>query len=134
MFVKIKLKGFLFTLFSIALVNSASADSDAQHFPAIESKSLVEAKCNLSAYQTKLSAILEKSEITPLDAVKVHELTYTLENALIKMQQDLAQMAVVLEEVHLASEKLDTDVIKKQGDVFLSSTNELLNSQKCDVE
>jgi hypothetical protein len=50
--------------------------------------------------------------------VKIHELTYTLENALGKLSEDLAKAAVDLEEVHLASEKLDTG-LSKNSQIFM---------------
>ena len=50
---------------------------------------------------------------------KVHELTYTLENALAKINDELGKLAVTLEEVHLASEKYDADAVRDHGDAYM---------------
>jgi hypothetical protein len=52
--------------------------------------------------------------------VKVHELTYTLENALQRLQKDLVKVAADLEEVHQASEKLEADKIQSFGKKYLA--------------
>lgn len=52
----------------------------------------------------------------------IHELTYTLEEALKKIHTDLAEVAEVLEEVHLASEQADAETVKNSGQAYLKVT------------
>jgi hypothetical protein len=63
--------------------------------------------------------------------VKVHELTYTLENAIIQMQKDLVTIAANLEEVHLASERLDQKAIGEFGSKYFRDTQILLAKNGC---
>lgn len=122
----------LLTIISASATFSAIADNKKiQHFPALESPTVESAFCNLQTYNKKLEAILNKEEITTLDMVKVHELTYTLENALSKLNETLEQTAVSLEEVHLGSEDLKDDVIKQQGRVYMDGIQALMTSTSC---
>lgn len=75
----------------------AYAEGDYQHFPAIASPDLKTAVCNLKTYNQKLSLLTSKTALSAADMVKVDELTYTLENALARIQQDLTNVAANLE-------------------------------------
>jgi hypothetical protein len=116
------------TLFS-AQIHSEEKYS---HFPAIASTDLPNALCNINAYNEKLSAILSQSALTAQDMVKVHELTYTLENAVNYLKASLEQASIDLEKVHKASEILNERTIIKSGKRYLDSTTLLANSRKCD--
>lgn len=109
----------------------AKADEKYSHFPSLKAPTTSAALFNLTAYNQKLQAIVNKKELSPEDMVKVHELTYTLENAVIKLQKDLNTIAVDLEKVHKASEHLDQKVIKGSGDKYLVATQSILASSKC---
>lgn len=124
----------LITLFTplLFVVAPIQAEENYQHFPALAAPDTHVALCNLRAFNEKLNAILSKEELTPEDMVKVHELTYTLENALMRLQKDLETAAADLEEVHLASERLDSDTIKNRGDAYLSATGLILEPKACE--
>lgn len=113
-----------------ALLTAAfsQADEEYNHFPAIESATTSEALCHLFQYNQKLTDLVSKDEMSAQDMVKVHELTYTLENALARLTQSLKTTAENLETVHKASERLDIDVVKNTGRVYLDATAELLAS------
>ncbi|NMP32795.1 hypothetical protein HII17_14660 [Thalassotalea sp. M1531] len=113
------------------VVSTAQADEKYSHFPSLESPNTPVALCNLLKFKEKLQTIVSKKTLTPEDMVKVHELTYTLENAVIRLRTDLATIAVDLEKVHLASEHLDKETIKASGEKYLTATNLLLASPKC---
>lgn len=98
----------------------AQADHDMGHFPALKAENIQTALCNMQSYQKNLAEITAKEELTTLDMVKVHELTYTLENALQRLQKDLVKVAADLEEVHQASEKLEADKIQAFGKKYLA--------------
>lgn len=87
---------------------------------------LQQAVTNLSEYNDKLEALLVKDELTVMDMHEVHMLTYTLENALEKIQADLVEVAEVLEEVHVASETGQPQVVKEKGQVYLQTTRTLV--------
>src|SRR5690606_30770368 len=80
-------------------------------------------------YSEKLRALLAKEELGAMELHEVHMLTYTLENALHKIQADLEQTAEVLEEVHIASETNKPEVVREKGQVFVETTSTLLNWQ-----
>lgn len=109
----------------------ANSDEDYQHFPAIGSPDMKTAVCNLKAYNQKLAALTSKDELSTADMVKVHELTYTLENALARIQEDLTNVAANLEKVHKGSEKLEQDTVKGVSFEYFEQLNVLLNSA-CD--
>jgi hypothetical protein len=54
----------------------AQADEKYSHFPSLEAPTTSAALCNLAAFKEKLQAITAKKELSPVDMVKVHELTY----------------------------------------------------------
>jgi DNA repair ATPase RecN len=115
----------------IITVSSAQADEKYKHFPSLDSADTATALCNLEEFNKKLQAIVNKDDLTPEDMVKVHELTYTLENAVVRLQKDLETIAVDLENVHKASERLDNNTIKGSGKDYLDATSKILNKNVC---
>ena len=113
------------------LAQSAHSDEQYAHFPALESNDLQTAICNIQTYNQKLNAILSAPEITVQDMVKVHELTYTLENAVNFLKGSLEQTSIDLEKVHKASEVLDASIIKNAGKRYMNSTTMLGKSEQC---
>lgn len=57
--------------------------------------------------------------------VAIHELTYTLENALETIAEALGNIAELLEEVHVASETFDVDTIQNSGASYLQAAEPL---------
>ncbi|XOV80893.1 MAG: DUF6746 family protein [Aestuariibacter sp.] len=101
------------------------------HFPSLPAPDITTAMCNLDAYNQKLSNIVMQPALSAEDMVKIHELTYTLENAVLRLNQSLKETAEALENVHLASESLDEQTIKNQGEKFLKSIDALLARVQC---
>ncbi|MEQ9012680.1 DUF6746 family protein [Algiphilus sp.] len=103
----------------------ALADEDRpQHFDAIEPKSLQEALSYFTVYSEALEALLDKDQLSGADMTRIHEMSYTLENALGKMRDELANTAEALEAVHLASERVDEDTVRRQGTAFLKAARQ----------
>ena len=120
-----------FRLFAgiVALSLSAMgwADSDRPaHAKGEPADTLQQAVTNMSEYNSKLEALLAKDELGAKDLHEVHMITYTLENALQKIQADLEATAEVLEEVHIASETNKPEVVKEKGHVYLETTGTLV--------
>ena len=115
-----------------AFPTSATATSEKYaHFPAVESTDIASAFCNIQTYNAKLNALLAKESLSAEDMVKIHELTYTLENALNLLKATLETTSVKLEEVHKASERLDKKVINESGEVYLNNTAEIIKAPSC---
>jgi len=111
--------------FAALAFSSATFASGADHFEAKESKTLKEAVANFSEYNKKLEDVLA-GELTPQAMNQVHELTYTLENALGKISEEFEGLAVTLEEVHLSSERMETDKVQEYGEQYLNTSREVI--------
>ena len=101
------------------------ADDTYEHFNGEPAKTLEQAVANFSEYNTRLEKMLA-GELTPQTMNEVHQLTYTLENALGKLDSELADIAERLEKVHKASEHADPDTVKKQGMVYLDKSRTIV--------
>ncbi|NMP17325.1 DUF6746 family protein [Thalassotalea sp. Y01] len=108
------------------------AEQKYQHFDSLDAPNTEVALCNLQQFNAKLAALTNKQQLTAEEMVKVHELTYTLENAVIRLQKDLDNIAVELEKVHLASESLDQKTIQESGDKYLNATNLIIAPSSCE--
>ena len=121
----------LLTLGAAALLSFSSAsfaddDQRYQHFSGQPSKNLDQALFNLKNFNAKLAEIMAKDELTPQDMATIHQLSYTLENALQRLDEEVDVMQDVLEEVHLASESMDYETVQTQGKVYLESTGKIV--------
>lgn len=103
-----------------------------QHFPSLDSPDLSAALCNLQQYNDKISRLVNQPSPTVEDMVKIHELTYTLENALKQISTDLVEMAQDLEEMHLASESMNAGVMSTSGKKYLTASNVFASGASCD--
>jgi hypothetical protein len=110
---------------STCLAASAIASERPAHFKGVPSHTLTEAVANLSDYNQRLEAALSQ-ELTPERMAEVHILSYTLENALNKINEELDQIAETLEEVHVASETAQPQTVKTQGERYLSAARSLV--------
>lgn len=103
----------------------AQADDRPAHFKGETVSSWSQAHEVLDKYNQELAGILAQDKLTPQDGAKVHELTYSLENALEYMEDTIEKLAEQLEEVHVASEKNELDIIKNKGTVYLENVKVL---------
>lgn len=99
--------------------NPVIADDRVDHFKGLQAQTLSQAFAHISDYNQKLQALLN-ADLTPEAILQVHELTYTLENALERLATELDAWAEQLEELHLASERFDAEAVKAEGDAYLS--------------
>ncbi|MGQ0792801.1 MAG: DUF6746 family protein [Deltaproteobacteria bacterium] len=111
----------LLMLFASFTAISAADGERPDHFKGKPAETLKQAVANFSEGNSKLAAILSKSKLAPDDIIMVHELTYTLENALEKINNEFAALADTLESLHLASEKADYNAAKKHGAAYLKT-------------
>ncbi|WP_199532711.1 DUF6746 family protein [Thiopseudomonas alkaliphila] len=102
------------------------ADDRVDHFKGEPSPTLEAAVKNFSEYNNRLEAIVKKGEYTDEDLVQIHQLTYTLEVALEKMEEELDDLADVLEEVHVASETFDREKLKKNAPLYLETSRKIV--------
>lgn len=100
---------------------SAHATDRPDHFKGKQASNWSEAQQNLNEYNQRLADLLAKDTLTPQDLAQVHELTYTLENALERMEKEISTSAEILEKVHVASETNQPKTVKTQGDNYLKA-------------
>lgn len=128
-----RLTAAVLTFGLIAGANPALADGDgadhsrdtAQHYEAKPAPNLEAAVKNLRAYNQRLEEHLNQ-EMTVENLEKIHQLSYTLENALQQMDEDLENIASVLEGMHLASEKRNEETVKGNAETYLKNMNMIL--------
>lgn len=116
-----------FGLASPVLMSPVMA-SDSQsytHYEAKPADTLAQAVANFSAYNMKVEAALA-GEVTDEKIQEIHQLTYTLETALHKINEEMEQLAETLEALHKASEKLDAEGVDKHGRAYLSVAREVI--------
>ena len=104
---------------ALAFLPLATADERPDHFKGEPAPTLEAALKNLADYNDKLAALIKKKEMEPEDLLEVHQLSYTLENALVKLRQEQELLAELLEEVHLASESGDSKTVAASGAAYL---------------
>ena len=112
-------------LVALGLSGAVQAQERPDHFKGEASPTLEDAMANLTEYNRQLEAIVAKDTLEPMDAAEVHQLTYTLENALQKIESELEDLQQVLEEVHVASERMEFDVVKQRGRDYLDTAAKL---------
>lgn len=112
--------------FSLAASSSVFADDRPDHYQGKPADTLEQAVANFSEYNKKLAQILAKKELVAADMHQVHELTYTLENALEKIRDELDDLEDVLEEVHQASESADIAKVKQYGQIYLDTSRKVI--------
>lgn len=110
------------------LASTVHAEEQArpEHFEGQSSETLSEAVSHLSEYNSRLSALLSQQELSDEDLAIVHELTYTLENALARLDKEVDAMAASLEEVHLGSESADRERVRENGQAYLEAIHQLV--------
>lgn len=119
-------------LSTAALVQAHDHDHDhdherPDHYQGEPSETLEQAVANFSEYNQKLESLLAQDELSARQLNEVHQLTYTLENALEKIQEELVDLAEVLEEVHVGSETSDESAVLTRGAVYLERARLLID-------
>jgi len=120
------LLAIILTTAGLSLAATATA-AEVEHYQGKEAKTLEQAVTNLRDYNQRLEALLEKEDLTAAELEKVHQLTYTLENALKRINTELGSIAGNLETVHLASERRETETVRSKGRIYLQQVDTLID-------
>lgn len=110
----------------LGLTTFTSANERPDHFKSKSANTLREAVINFSEHNAKLEEILTKESLTPEELHTVHQLTYTLETALKKINEEFVELAETLEKIHVASETADAEVVKNQGLRYLETARQVI--------
>lgn len=103
------------------LGGTAYAEKRVEHFKGKPSETLQQAVANFSSENERLKVLLSKKELTPQDLIAIHELTYTLEVALAKINTGMLALSNSLEGLHQASERLEEAGARTHGDSYLKT-------------
>jgi hypothetical protein len=108
------------SVFALVIALSATVNaSEIRHYKGKDINTVEEAIAALQEYNLKLKAMLEAEELKPQDMGKIHEMTYTMENALKLLEGSLKITQRNLEELHLSSERMETEKAKIYGGLYL---------------
>jgi len=105
----------------------AFAGERVKHFKGEPSTTIEEARANLSEYHRRMAGILARDSLSPKDMMEIHQITYTLENALKYIADELKRLQEELEKIHLASERNDSATIRAVAPNYLSDSGRLFD-------
>ncbi len=91
----------------------ASEDSKVEHYESKEFASAKEALAGLVVTSNEMASIAADAELDGTKMEKIHQISYTTENAVAKLGAGKT-LAAALEEVHLASEEHDPADLKNK--------------------
>jgi len=111
----------LLVLVAVLMPAAAWADDRPDHFEGAASETLEEAMENVDRSNRQLAEILAQDEITMADVARIHELTYTLENAFERIDDEYQALEEQLEALHLASEGAETKRVRELGGTYLEN-------------
>jgi hypothetical protein len=114
----------LLTFACIIFACFTSHAEDYEHSKGLPAETLEQALENYDVYNQKLSDMLAQ-ELTPESMHEIHMLSYTLENALERIEHTLDQHQEDLETVHKASEHMKADKVIEYGQKYLETSNAL---------
>ncbi|KAA0010393.1 hypothetical protein F0A17_18200 [Billgrantia pellis] len=119
-------KRLLPALSAVVVAATAQASPPTEHFKGEPADTLSQAVANFSEHNQRFAELLAQDELSLEDLGTIHELTYTLENALEKINKEADAMAVDLEEVHLGSETGDFERVQSHGANYLEAAQTLV--------
>lgn len=108
------------TVLALSSLIASHAFADAQ-----PSRNLAEAVKNFSEYNTRLEQTMAQG-LTPQNMAQIHELTYTLKDALEKINEEMDGLTDTLEEIHIASEAQDADEVKNHAIDYLKTARTVI--------
>lgn len=114
------------------IISSNVFATEINHFKGTPSPDLKSALCNLQTFDKALLKATTGEKLTPEQMAKVHELTYTLEVAVQRVQSELVIVAEELENAHKGSEVMDNKKVKSGAKAYLARTKLLTSDLKCD--
>lgn len=103
----------------------ASDEAKIEHYEAKEFSNAKEALAGLIATSNEMAMIAADAELDSAKMEKIHQISYTTENAVAKLGAG-DKLAAALEEVHLASEEHDAADLKNKFIAYQAELNNYL--------
>ena len=107
------------------LSTTAMAEQRPEHYAGKASTTLYEAFANLAESNASMAALIADGDMSPAEHAELHRLTYTTENALEKLAEELDALKASLETVHLASERMEGETVLNQTPKYLDQSRKL---------
>jgi hypothetical protein len=116
------------TALTLGIAGQLAAEQDKRipHHKAKPSETLEQAVDNFASYNSRLAAIMRKKTLDADDIVAIHEITYTLELALGKINEEFDELAETLEALHVATEKANFEDTRSYGDEYLKTARKVI--------
>jgi len=103
----------------------SSDDAKIEHYESTEFSSKEDALKGLITTSSEMADIAADAELNSTKMEKIHQISYTTENAVAKLDAG-EKLAAALEEVHLASEAHDTTNLKNKFITYQAQLNAYL--------
>ncbi|TQV73122.1 hypothetical protein FLL45_16850 [Aliikangiella marina] len=97
-----------------------------RHFAGKEVADYSQALAVLKSHNHQLKLLLSQKRLTKADLEQIHQMTYTMENAYQKMQQELTSTAEALEALHLASEGESSEKARELAKNYVVKSEQVL--------
>lgn len=118
------MKKLLLTSALMAIATTSIA-SDDKHFKGKMPTSYTQAQEQLVEAKAELAKLLEDGKVSTAEMGKIHQLTYSLENALEFMEDEMEQIQETLERVHKGSEHGTNEQVFNDSKLFLKNSDVL---------
>ena len=105
---------------------SVLAEKRPEHYEGKSAASLEEALANLGEANRAIAGLLQDGAAEPAELAELHRITYTAENALEKVSEELIRLQALLETLHLSSEAFDEPAVLRAGPRYLENSKALL--------
>lgn len=117
--------GTLTSLSAPVWANDAQAPNRVAHYTAQKAGSIDETLVNLREANAKLKSLLA-GEVGEYDIHDIHSLSYTLEESLARLAEEIKQLHNTVADMHFASEGLNRDAVIDYGEAYLSGIGKIV--------
>jgi len=106
-------------------VNTVLAEQRPDHYEGKTADTIDAALTNLAETNALIADLVADGDVDAAEHTELHRLTYTTENALLKISEELEALKASLELVHKASEGFDSDTVLTQVPDYLRQSQRL---------
>lgn len=119
---KLIMVGGLLTLSGLGF----ASEDEYKHFKGEKTENLAQAVKVFSEQNKKFAAMIQDGTVDLKEMGQIHQMTYSMENALKKIKDEVDNMEELLENVHKASEHGGTKTVIKDGGKYLEKAQTLV--------
>jgi len=112
-------------IIGMLILNQQVFASEHKHFKGEQAATLSEAMSLLSEKNKQLAQMVSKDTLALKEVGEIHQMTYSMENALKKIKSELKSIEALLEEVHQASEHNEPKKIIDHSKQYLDKAKHL---------